>query len=540
MKPTLVPMEETTSPTPQANQSIEILTRLTAQYRATFEQQAPEHWGVSLLKGGIYLIAVNAGLPYVLPAMLFTSNVALSYCLGASVYVAIGSVSVWSVRNYMAYLQLLDRSTAERSTEWGITIGAVILGVISALPGALVTLKYNPLWMLPISLFFDISTNTASLNQFFRKLYINQYLYSGKKELYKARELLIERLQYGLNDDAVVSNPTTQTIIKEMNHAIAIAHPKLKKKNTSPLLSNQTLYFVKNVVGLLLPLSWEIICIYLVYSDMTKLLSLNNYVAGFIALSTTFPAFFLEYQFAVAILSALYDLSSNLLSGVQSTNPALNANPKTTITLVVIGLCLVSGAFTSRAQIILDLLAQSALRDALLYLVCVGTSIFKMSATSMNLLDVENDVAAGLFSNPIYKRKLLFNKFEMVLETSKPATIAALIPLLDNPAEPDIAPENNTRQETCHNNALSFFSQRTPRLNLPLLATPYRARNIMNVTYSPLQSAEMPTRRPASDVPHKVLRRYTILSTQGQRPTAELENDGKEPNMQSAFQYGLN
>ena len=128
---------------------------------------------------------------------------------------------------------------------------------------------------------------------------------------------------------------------------------------------------------------------------------------------------------------------------------------------------MVSGAFTSRAQIILDLLAQSGLRDILLYLVCIGTIIFKMSATSMNLLDVENDVAAQVFSDPVYKRKLLFNKFQLVLETSKPETVCSLLPLLENPEEPEHDVENNIQAESSnltvpdmhHKGWFSFFFQ---------------------------------------------------------------------------------
>ena len=497
MNHSLVPFNEGTSKTPHNTQSSEILARLTAQYRSTFLPETPEHWGITLFKGSIYLIAINAGLPYVSPAMQFTSNVMLSYFFGASVYIAIGSVSVWSVRNYMTYLQLLDNtSTDNKSTEWAITIGSIAVGIISALPGALVTLKYNPLWMLPLSLFFDISTNTASLNQFFRKMYIDQYLYKGKEDIYKAREQLIEKLHYGLSDNIPVSTPTNQTILDEFNHAITIADPKLKKKNDLPLLSSQTLYFVKNLLGFLLPLSWEIICIYLVYSDMQIVLNLNSYLAGFIALTTTFPAFFLEYLFATAILTALYEVISNHIFGVQSTNPAFNANPQITITILAIALCLVAGAFTSRAQIILDLLPQSGLREALLYLVCIGTIIFKMSATSMNLLEIENNVAAQVSSNSIYNRKLLFNKFQMVLETSKPETVGSLLSLLDHPGAHEIDVESNAQPETStliHNDDwFSLFSQGRRRSTA---SNQFVTKQMNDVVYSSLQNDILPSNR---------------------------------------------
>ncbi len=486
------PLEPANQATSQAIEFSEILTRLAAEYRSTFVYETPDHWGITLLKGGIYLIAINAGLPYVLPAMRFTSNATLSYFLGASVYIAIGSVSVWSVRNYMTYWQLIDNSTNEnKSIELAITISSVAVGVLSALPGALVTLKYNPLWMLPLSLFFDISTNTASLNQFFRKIYIDQHLYKEKQDVYRARELLIEKLYYGLSDRAVVSTPINQTIIDEFKQAIAIANPKLKRKNALSLPSDQTIYIIKNALGFLLPLSWEIICIYLVYSDMQNLLNLNSFLAGFIAVTTTFPAFFLEYLFAVAVLTALYELTCNYLADVQSSSPAFNANPQITITTVAIGLCLVSGAFTSRAQIILDLLAQSGLRDILLCLVCIGTIIFKMSATSMNLLDMENDVAAQVFSDPVYKRKLLFNKFQLVLETSKPETVCSLLPLLENHEEPEQAVENNIQAESSNlmvpdmhqKGWFSFFFRSN---SAPPYSNKHAVGQINSAVYSPL------------------------------------------------------
>lgn len=466
-------------PRPQLNSDQQdILTQLAHLYTSTFENNKNQSWQLTVLKGGTYLLAINAGLPYVKPATQFTSNKISSIFFGASVYIAIGSVSVWSVRSFINYLDLIKNTTSNNKySELIITASSLTLGIFSALPGALVTLRYNPLWMLPLSLFFDISTNSASLNQFFRKIYIDQFLYQKNHEAWIARNNLIEHLQYGVNHDLAILHPNNQTIIDELNHAIFISNPKLKIKNSRALFSKQTLSFSKNILSLLIPLPWEITCIYLVYNDTRNILKINAYCAGFIAIIATFPAFFLEYLFAVGTISSGYDLVANKISGVDISNPVFNTYPQTTITLLAFSLCLVSGSFTSRAQIILDLLDQNALRETLLYMVCFGTIIFKMSATIANILEMENDALAYFSSDPVYKRRILFNKYQTILETSHPSTINALLPMLNSletfDTDIELKDMNTDRLISANANKHWFFNQTKTVTN-------------HQVTYSPL------------------------------------------------------
>lgn len=428
---------------PTDNDPQDLINRFTSLYQAAFQGGQSEHKGILFFKGMMYLVAFNAGIPYVKPATQLSSNETLSYFLGASVYIAIGSVCVRSILNFMSYLGLMSQTTDQRS-ERVITISSVGLGMVSALPGALVTLKYNPLWVLPLSLFFDISTNASSYNELFRQFYYDRFLYRHKQPLIRARDRLIAQLHDGVGQELATLNPDEQAVMNELKLVVSRANLNEEVRRRHPWVFGHGLYLSEHILGLLFPLSWEIVCIYFVYEEMQKYLSMHAVFAGLIAVVTTFPAFYLEYLFSKLIIASTYRLIANKWYGVQTTYPAFAAYPKATILLVMISGGLVSGAFASRAEIILDTLDSNLFRLVLLCSVCIGAMLFKISAAVSNVLDIENRLLARFSSQQGFSYQILFNTFGIVLKTAPPERVNTLLTQLDLVEAFETHPPENT------------------------------------------------------------------------------------------------
>ena len=244
------------------NESSEILAQIVLVYEKNKSLCSKNEPCFLPLKGGLYLMAVNAGIPFFIPATKFAGNNAvLGGFFGTSIYVAIGSISVWSVRNLLSYVALV-RTTSQESkcSEIMLATSSLALGVFSAVPGVLVSLRYNPAWMIVFSSFFDITTNTVSFNQFLRQIYIDKYSYRNAKEVRSKRDHFIANMRSGVSNRRLISSDVTQKmVLDELRMAIEVARPKLQIQARHPIVFKQGLEGSKQLVGILLPISWGLV-----------------------------------------------------------------------------------------------------------------------------------------------------------------------------------------------------------------------------------------------------------------------------------------
>lgn len=395
--------------------------RLTVIYRTTIQPSGTVSWHMMAFEGVLYGIALNTGIPYIRPAMAFSENQLLGRFLGASVYIAIGSVCIRTLANFIAYWRTVQPSFSHGKVEWGLMFSAICLGMVAAVPGACVTLKYNSRWVLPLSLFYDITTCTASYNALFRQLYHDRWVYHGKRPLLEKRNLFLLQLQLGLYtgpwDDSI------EPLLSTLQQARAIAIPKMLIRSKHPWVYQHGLRLNQILFGIGLPLAWEIICLYLVYQDMKSVLGIGNVLSGILACVTTFPAFFLEYQFAKSIVGAVYLFVMDSIYRIQTPHPLWMNHPRKTCVGIGLATVLMGGSFTSRAQIIMDLLNATNQREILLIAVCIGTVIFKLSAALQNVLAIGLALCTRYDTDPLYRRYRLFQQHQMLVSTATPAEI---------------------------------------------------------------------------------------------------------------------
>ncbi len=413
----------------------ELSTRVFRQLQTIYNQTIKPHqspWYVDLSKGVCYLLSVNAGVPYIIPAYQFASNPYLGVAYGISIYVALGSVSVWSVRNFFDYIGLIrSNPKTNRAPELVITLSSIILGVGSAVPGALITLRYNSPWMLPFSLFLDISTNSASFNILFRQIYNDIIRYRKLPHLREQRDLILAFLEYGVHKSAFSETPLTlenlEPIIMEFYNAGVQFLPTYRIRQAHPKIFFYGLHSSSKVLGFLLPLSWEVVTTYLTYEGMIKNFSIPRFFSGLIGLITTLPTYFLEFLFSTTLVSTIYTFITNKLYGINNLNPAFINHPKTTLVFLFIAYAFTILAFSGRSKVVIDLFSDPTLQHAILGWVISGAIISKFFAITGNVIDIQNRFMALRLNGNDYIRQALFEKYRIVLNTLPPAYVQAFI-----------------------------------------------------------------------------------------------------------------
>lgn len=459
----------------EQNESSEVLAQIALFYEQNKSLYPKNECIYLLLKGGLYLVAFNAGIPFFIPASKFAGNNAvLGGVFGVSIYVAIGSISIWSVRNLLNYVALI-RSTSQESicSESILAACSLGLGGGSAIPGVLISLRYNPGWMIVFSSFFDITTNTVSFNKLLRQLYIDKYSYSNTKEVRHKRDHLIENLHSGVSDKEFTESNITQIIVlNELKQATEVASPKLQIQARNPAVFKYGLEISKQIVGILLPISWELFSIYLVYSDMHQKLHYNKVGSAFTAVFSTGPTYYLEYLFCKSLVSSLYCFAANKAFRVDKNPSILDYYPGTTISILFFATCLITFSFAGRAQVVLDVLAPGRLRDVALISVSTGTVVFKLSAAVANIFECGNIL---LSTHPVFARQLLFDTAEIVLASAKPKVVNKVLQLMapktekqkmtPYPLEIDsnVPSKFDVSSKYCRTSFLSFFYRNTTK-----------------------------------------------------------------------------
>jgi len=452
-----------------------VLEQFTNLYNV--RNQSPSKWNkwcIRPLKGFLYLLALNSGVPFIAPAAKFATDKTLKFFFGASIYIGIGSISIWSLRNFFTYFNLISNvSSASKYSEIAILVGSLVAGTLSVLPGVFIALKYNPLWIIPLSVFYDITTNTISYNEIFRQLYNDKFCYRGQQELRDHKDRLIKCLQYGIdNNNCPESTLDQEFIVQELKHTIINANIKLQVHDLHPAVFKTGLNISKYSMGILLPLSWAIVSVCLVYSDIRKYLDFGIFSSGLIAGLTTIPSYFLEYLFGKSLVASFYSYMANLIYGVKTINPLFNYYPKATLISLITAMILLSCSFAGRAQVITDLFDEGSFRNFMLMSVSIGTILFKLSAAINNVFSIGGALLARYTNNYIFTRQVLFDKIKIILSTTKPTTIHALLPILSNNSErKNESSERSSHESTrlvnfATNSPSSFFYQKkTPIIN---------------------------------------------------------------------------
>lgn len=428
------------------NESSEILAQIVLVYEKNKLACSKNELPFLPLKGVLYLMAANAGIPFFIPATKFAGNDAvLGGVFGTSIYVAIGSISVWSVRNLLNYIALvLTTSRESRCSEVILTMSSLALGVFSAVPGVLVSLRYNPAWMIIFSSFFDITTNTVSFNQLLRQLYIDKYSYRNTKEVRNKRDQFIANLHSGVSDsEPISSNITQKMVLDELRMAVEVAKPTLQIHARHPMVYKYGREGSKQMIGILLPISWGVVSIYLVYSDMRKKLHYNMICSALTAVLATGPSYYLEYLFCKSLTDSLYRFIANWAFGVRGNASILNYYPIPTIGMLLFFTGLISFSFAGRAQVVSDLFVEGELLEFMLIAVSFGTVVFKLSAAVANTFDCGTILSSALSTHPVFARKLLLSTAEVVLTAAKPNATNQLLRLVY--PEPVPASENVTQ-----------------------------------------------------------------------------------------------
>ncbi len=420
---------------PTQNEHSEVLTQLAELYN---ENNQPKKFIPIALKSFLCLIAFNSGIPYIEPAKRFANNLILGYFFGFSVYLSIGSSTVWAVEKFSTYFELIQKTSKEnKKPEVVLTITSLFLGAISSTPGALIALRYNSPWILPLSMFHDFSMNAFSFNELFRELYNDRFSYKNQHELLQWRDNLIQGLEYGVIDSNISNLMDEKKVIAEFQQVFASAQPKLDIQNDHPWVFKLGLNLTKNCLGIFLPLSWAIISVYLVYHDINNTLKFNKVAAIITALLTTLPTYFLEYFFAKSLTAKSYIFIANKFYGINNTNPVINFHPKLMTAFLMLTVTLVSCVFSLRAQVIMDLFKAGSIRNTLLILVSVASFIIKTSATIDNFFKIGNMVLARFTSQDIFNRQLLLEKCQIILRIAEPKAIEMLRPVFPEIKQPN-------------------------------------------------------------------------------------------------------
>lgn len=362
-----------------------------------FLQQFRKNFFRNLIKSGIVLVALNAGWPYYKPAKeFFRNNPFLREYAGISELIALGSVSAWSVLDYDNYLQL--KKYASRSNlcfEVGCLVSSLFFGIVSALPGAIITVKYNKNYgFLALSLFLDITTNTAALNRLFREVIIS-VRYVKKNSLRRLLNSFLTRLK--------LSQDTTEIYLKnEYNEQSEILPALMQliastKKAVNKRLNHLICYgpsrkiFI-NTLAALLPAPWEVTAGYLVYEELIKFTS-SPFLSILLTLFAVIPTYVLEFTFANYLFDNIYTGIANRIfrsSDTQSVGYHSKYSKKCASIGItsIIAMLLVSLSFSARAQIVEDTFSDSTFRTILLTLTILGTLVFKFTPIIGNITDI--------------------------------------------------------------------------------------------------------------------------------------------------------
>ncbi len=415
----------------------EILDHLVTLYSSVDQERCNKITRTSFLKALLYLVAINAGLPFFAPAKKFAGDdETLGIFYGVSIYLCIGSISVWAVSNYLTNINLINKTSKTNGLVQSIcAASAFILAVCSALPGALISMRYNPLWILGFSIFFDVASGSISFYEMCLELYNDRYAYKNKKSLRDSRNQLIRKLPYGIsNIDAPHGLKSKEWVISDIKRALALATPKLRNQQTRTKSFNCFYQIMKPILYVSLPLSWACIAAYLVYNAMQDKLKLSEAPSGFIALATTVPSYYLELLFANKLIDILYTSTINNIFDINKPNPLMTHYPTQTKCWLIFTSALACFSFAGRAQVVKDLLSPSSFRDFLITSVSIGTVFFKISAMVENIFGIGTTFAAQHSSEYVFKRQIVFNRFRTMLRICEPREIEALLPLIDEPS----------------------------------------------------------------------------------------------------------
>lgn len=427
-------MEETRSP--HLSLDVHGVVELSANALYSAGNSPRTSWFEKSVLACFVLIGLNAGWPYFKPAKaLFEGNDVLSIASGVSVLFALGSVSAWAVVDYYNYLYLKNFSSkSNRRFELTCLFGALFFGIASALPGAIITLKYNKnIGYLFLSLFLDISTNTAALNRLFREIGIRMR-YLNKPTLKALKSVLLNRVALAMHSpDLQLAAPAIGVANEDTMHKVLqlVASVKRPAEQLSKhpkcygLGRNMTVY----IIAALLPAAWEVTACYLSYKDLDKYIHFP-FFSMFFSLLAVIPTYTLEFLFAESLFGYAYDQLAHYKNKINlpSRENNLSACTVSNIVTVVLGALLVSLSFAARAQVVKDTFSPTVWRDALLFSTIVGTLVFKLTPIIGNLLRFKKMCVKKPDSE---KQRGFLANLLVVLENSSPRALYDFLKTVD-------------------------------------------------------------------------------------------------------------
>lgn len=355
---------------------------------------------ITILKGFLTIVGSLAGIPYMSPAKKYGNNdLILSYTYVIGAVVPYGVLSVWSLFNYTEYFQQDIYSKHKgKSYVLTLTILPLILAFCAALPGTIISLRYNNnIFYSLVAFLNDFITESCSYNILFRRA-SNKIIEKYKKTTYITviKEKLINRLKFGIR---VIINETPENEVGflQKNHldkffledpnvyinTLEIIHNLIAKGKMTASKKNPPVYlylifsYISNILSMILPLVWAMTVFKLAKGEVQK--ETSAIIGWIVAAISAISIYFLEVYLTNAVFYKTYNRISDFFNNGPSQNLAARHYYKLMLTLEIFGLTVSCFSFAAKAEVVKNSYKKEY-QNITLSLITISTILFATSA----------------------------------------------------------------------------------------------------------------------------------------------------------------